>query len=52
VFVLVVAVMFAVAGGLAWSWWTGRSSRRPVASVHSFNRALEAMQPDELRRGA
>lgn len=42
VFVPLIVVVIAA---LAWSWWTARADRDPAASVHSFNRALSAMQP-------
>jgi len=42
VFVPLIAV---VALGLAWTWWSSRIDRDPAATVHSFHKALDAMQP-------
>lgn len=49
---VLVPVMLVVAVALAWSWWLGHEARDPVSSVHSFHRALEAMQPHSARGGA
>lgn len=38
-------LILLVAIGLGWSWWSSRSDRDPAASVHSFHKALDAMQP-------
>jgi hypothetical protein len=43
---VLVPLLVVVAVALARVWWSGRASRDPVASVDSFHRALEAMQPE------
>lgn len=42
-----VPLIVLVAAGLFWTWWSSRTDRDPVSSVHSFNRALHAMQPGQ-----
>ncbi|MDP8931050.1 MAG: hypothetical protein M3O70_21380 [Actinomycetota bacterium] len=46
---LVVSAALFVAAALARAWWSGHGARDPVSSIHSFHRALEAMQPDSAR---
>ncbi len=48
-FFVLVPLMLVAAVSLAWLWWNGRAGRDPVASIDSFHRALEAMQPGERR---
>ncbi len=48
---LLVPLMLVVAAALAWSWWLGHEARDPISSIHSFHRALEAMQPQSARVG-
>ncbi|MDP8929935.1 MAG: hypothetical protein M3O70_15545 [Actinomycetota bacterium] len=49
---LMLVVAAALVVGAALTWWFGHGARDPVSSIHSFHRALEAMQPDSPRVGA
>ncbi len=49
---VLVPLMLVVAAALAWTWWLGHEARDPVSSIHSFHRALEAMQPQSAQAEA
>ena len=50
-FVVFLPIVLVAAAAIAWVWWSNtRPQRVPVTSVESFQRALDAMRPDDPPR--